>query len=69
MVKSNNFKFKTKNLNVFYGSKQAIKDISLNIEEKKITALIGPSGCGKSTYLRCLNRMNDVISNLSLIHI
>jgi len=66
MVKSNNFKFKTKNLNVFYGSKQAIKDISLNIEEKKITALIGPSGCGKSTYLRCLNRMNDVISNCSI---
>ena len=66
MVKSNSYKFKTKEVSVFYGPKQAINGISLNIEEKKITALIGPSGCGKSTYLRCLNRMNDVISNCSI---
>ena len=66
MVKSNSYKFKTKEVSVFYGTKQAINGISLNIEEKKITALIGPSGCGKSTYLRCLNRMNDVISNCSI---
>ena len=66
MVKSNSYKFKTKEVSVFYGPKQAINGISLNIEEKKITALIGPSGCGKSTYLRCINRMNDVISNCSI---
>lgn len=51
----------TENLTLFYGAKQALFDVSLNIEEKKITALIGPSGCGKSTFLRCLNRMNDTI--------
>ena len=45
----------------FYGAAQALHDISLNIEEKKVTAFIGPSGCGKSTLLRCLNRMNDLI--------
>ena len=46
---------------VFYGEKQALFDVGVNIAEKKVTALIGPSGCGKSTFLRCLNRMNDVI--------
>jgi phosphate transport system ATP-binding protein len=54
-------KISTKNLNVFYGAKQALFDVNLDLEEKKVTALIGPSGCGKSTYIRCLNRMNDVI--------
>ena len=63
MVKKLNYKFEIKGVSVFYGSKQAINDISLNIEENKITALIGPSGCGKSTFLRCMNRMNDVITN------
>ncbi|MFP5306619.1 MAG: phosphate ABC transporter ATP-binding protein, partial [Gammaproteobacteria bacterium] len=48
-------------LNLFYGAKQALKDISLRIPEKKVTAFIGPSGCGKSTLLRCFNRMNDLI--------
>jgi len=48
-------------LSVFYGHFQALKDVSLKIEKQKITALIGPSGCGKSTFLRCLNRMNDLI--------
>lgn len=52
---------KTKNLNLFYGKQQALKNINLNIEEKAVTALIGPSGCGKSTFLRTLNRMNDLI--------
>lgn len=52
----------TDNLTLFYGAKQALFDVSLNIEEKKVTALIGPSGCGKSTFLRCLNRMNDTIA-------
>ena len=51
----------TKNLNVYYGDKQAINDISLHFLKNKVTALIGPSGCGKSTFLRCINRMNDVI--------
>ncbi len=49
------------NLNLHYADFQALKDINLNIEEKGVTALIGPSGCGKSTFLRCLNRMNDLI--------
>ncbi len=47
--------------NVFYGEKQALFDINLDIEEKRVTALIGPSGCGKSTFLRAINRMNDLI--------
>ncbi|MBI1274536.1 phosphate ABC transporter ATP-binding protein [bacterium] len=48
-------------VNVFYGEKQAIHNVSLNIPSQKVTALIGPSGCGKSTFLRCLNRMNSTI--------
>lgn len=48
--------------NVFYGEKQALFDIDLDIEEKRVTALIGPSGCGKSTFLRSINRMNDMIA-------
>ncbi|MBJ6363780.1 phosphate ABC transporter ATP-binding protein PstB [Paenibacillus sp. GCM10012307] len=51
-----------KDLSVYYGSKQAVRDISLDFEKKQVTALIGPSGCGKSTFLRSLNRMNDLIS-------
>jgi len=54
-------KIEIDHLNVFYGDQQALRDISLQIEERRITALIGPSGCGKSTFLRCLNRMNDTI--------
>jgi len=50
------------NVDVFYGKKQAIDDVCLDIPENQITALIGPSGCGKSTFLRCFNRMNDTIS-------
>jgi phosphate transport system ATP-binding protein len=60
-MKNEKIKISTKNLNVFYGPKQALFDVNLEIAEKKVTALIGPSGCGKSTYIRCLNRMNDVI--------
>ena len=52
-----------RNINVFYGDKQAIFDISLSIPDRAVTALIGPSGCGKSTFLRCLNRMNDTIES------
>jgi phosphate transport system ATP-binding protein len=54
-------KIEVEHLNFFYGSKQALIDVSLNVPDRHITALIGPSGCGKSTFLRCLNRMNDTI--------
>jgi len=50
-----------KNLSLYYGNFQALKNVSINFQDKIITALIGPSGCGKSTLLRCLNRMNDLI--------
>ena len=53
----------TKNLNLYYGDKQAINNVTMEIEKNEITALIGPSGCGKSTFLRVLNRMNDTIPN------
>lgn len=54
-------KISGKNVSVFYGEKQALFDVNLEIPECQVTALIGPSGCGKSTFLRCLNRMNDTI--------
>jgi phosphate transport system ATP-binding protein len=50
-----------RNVNVWYGDKHAIKDVSLDIGKNEVIAMIGPSGCGKSTFLRCLNRMNDTI--------
>lgn len=53
-------KAEVKNLSFFYGKVQALKDISMPIAEKRVTALIGPSGCGKSTFLRCFNRMHDL---------
>ncbi|AZS16475.1 phosphate ABC transporter ATP-binding protein PstB [Paenibacillus motobuensis] len=56
-----NIELSTKDLNVFYGEKHAVKQISLDFASKQVTALIGPSGCGKSTFLRSLNRMNDLI--------
>ncbi len=56
-------KFSTRNVEVFYGDKQAIFDASIDIGKNQITAMIGPSGCGKSTLLRCLNRMNDTIQD------
>ncbi|MBM2813732.1 MAG: pstB [Ignavibacteria bacterium] len=59
-------KIVTQNLNLFYGTKQALKDITLDIPEKKVTAFIGPSGCGKSTFLRTLNRMNDLIPSVKI---
>lgn len=54
-------KISAKNVNLFYGQKQALFDVNLNFLEKSTTSLIGPSGCGKSSFLRCLNRMNDTI--------
>jgi phosphate transport system ATP-binding protein len=54
-------KIETKNLNFYYGPKQALKNISLVCADRRVTAIIGPSGCGKSTFIRTLNRMNDVI--------
>ena len=51
------------NLNLWYGNNHALKNINIDIPEKQITALIGPSGCGKSTFLKCLNRMNDLVEN------
>lgn len=54
------------NLDLFYGDKQALKNINLTIPEKRVTAFIGPSGCGKSTLLRCFNRMNDLIDSVSI---
>lgn len=56
-----NIKIQSKKVDVFYGEKQALKNINLEIYENQVTSLIGPSGCGKSTFLRCLNRMNDTI--------
>ena len=56
-------KLAAENLDVYYGDDHALKDVSMEIPEKSVTALIGPSGCGKSTFLRCLNRMNDRISS------
>jgi phosphate transport system ATP-binding protein len=59
-------KIQTRDLNLFYGSFQALKNISMEIKANKVTALIGPSGCGKSTYLRVFNRMNDLIPNVKI---
>jgi phosphate transport system ATP-binding protein len=53
----------SQNINVFYGDEQALQDVTMDIPEKRVTALIGPSGCGKSTFLRCINRMNDLITS------
>ncbi len=57
---------RVEDLNLFYGEKQALKNIDLVIPEKKVTAFIGPSGCGKSTLLRCFNRMNDLIDSVNI---
>lgn len=56
----------SKDLHLYYGKKKALKGIDMDIEKGEITAMIGPSGCGKSTYLRCLNRMNDLIPSVTI---
>jgi phosphate transport system ATP-binding protein len=63
---SENKKIIVKDVNAFYGAKQALFDVNLHVLEKEVTAFIGPSGCGKSTFLRCLNRMNDLIDIFSM---
>ncbi len=60
-VRSPNPRFVCRNVNVWYGDKQAIRDVSLDIGKNEVVSMIGPSGCGKSTFLRCMNRMNDTI--------
>ncbi|MGB8327138.1 MAG: phosphate ABC transporter ATP-binding protein PstB [Steroidobacteraceae bacterium] len=61
VVTTENPLFVCRDVNVFYGDKHAIKDVSIDIARQQVLAMIGPSGCGKSTFLRCLNRMNDTI--------
>jgi len=65
-IEEGKMKFKVRDLNLFYGTFQALKNIDMDIYENKITALIGPSGCGKSTFLRTLNRMNDLINGVRI---
>lgn len=56
-------KITARNVSVFYGDKQAIRDVSIDVDQEDVTAFIGPSGCGKSTFLRTLNRMNDTVAS------
>lgn len=60
------YKIESKNVDFFYGTSQALKNINIAIKPNTVTALIGPSGCGKSTYLRLFNRMNDLIDNIKI---
>ncbi|MFN3279832.1 MAG: phosphate ABC transporter ATP-binding protein PstB [Paracoccus hibiscisoli] len=62
-VTQDDIKISARNVQVYYGEKQAIKDLNVDILDKTVTAFIGPSGCGKSTFLRCINRMNDTIDS------
>lgn len=66
LIENETAKIKVKDLNLFYGQDQALKNINLTIPEKRVTAFIGPSGCGKSTLLRCFNRMNDLVDSVSI---
>ena len=65
-MNKNNTKIKIENLELFYGNNHALKSINLKIPANNITAFIGPSGCGKSSLLKCLNRMNDLVSNVKI---
>ena len=62
----NDICIKVENLNLFYGQKQALYDINMEMPKKRVTAYIGPSGCGKSTLLRCINRMNDLVDSAKI---
>jgi phosphate transport system ATP-binding protein len=66
MDQKNKVVISTRNVSMYYGKKPALKNISMDIQEKCVTALIGPSGCGKSTFLRLFNRMNDLIDGISI---
>lgn len=66
VIEVENAKMSMRNVDVFYGDKQAIFDVDLDIARNEVIAMIGPSGCGKSTFLRCMNRMNDTIENCSV---
>lgn len=66
LMENETAKIEVKDLNLFYGQDQALKNINLIIPEKRVTAFIGPSGCGKSTLLRCFNRMNDLVDSVSI---
>lgn len=61
LIKDSDIAIQISDLNLWYGTSHALKDISIDIPRNKVTSLIGPSGCGKSTFIRCLNRMNDLI--------
>ncbi len=65
-MNTNTVKISSSNLNLYYGSNHALKDVNLELYTNKITAFIGPSGCGKSTYLKTLNRMNDLVPNVKI---
>lgn len=65
-MNANNSKISVEKLNLHYGENHALKDINMEIRANAITALIGPSGCGKSTFLKCLNRMNDLVDNVRI---
>ncbi len=67
MSNSSHPKITVKDLNLYYGEFHALKDVNIDIQPNKVTALIGPSGCGKSTFLRTLNRMNDLIDNCKIV--
>ncbi|MEF2229781.1 MAG: phosphate ABC transporter ATP-binding protein PstB [Pseudodesulfovibrio sp.] len=64
---SNAIKVASRNLDFYYGDFKALENISIDFERNRVTALIGPSGCGKSTYIRCINRMNDLISGTRVV--
>ncbi|PIR38023.1 MAG: phosphate ABC transporter ATP-binding protein [Alphaproteobacteria bacterium CG11_big_fil_rev_8_21_14_0_20_39_49] len=67
MSKNNSkIRMNARDVNVFYGKKQALFDVGMDIKKNAVTALIGPSGCGKSTFLRCLNRMNDTVESCKI---
>ena len=65
-MSSEKFIIESKDVHLYYGKNEALKGVSLDFKEKEITALIGPSGCGKSTFLRTINRMNDLIPNVTI---
>ncbi|OCB72570.1 phosphate ABC transporter ATP-binding protein [Flavobacterium glycines] len=65
-IKMKDIKIQVNDLSLYYGEKKALKEITMQVPANKVTALIGPSGCGKSTFLRCINRMNDLIPSVSI---